>query len=267
MLDIEKILVNGINIFSHPACKQNNIFCGFTTREGGTSSKPFDTLNLAYHVGDENKVVCKNRQLIINKLLSPGPEYIYSALQVHGSNVLYVDSDTLHKGGNIPIEADSLITDMSNIPIMVLGADCNLIIIIDIKEKAVGVVHAGWKGTLNGVLGKTLSEFKKHFNTSPENVLVFFGPSIRKCCYKVDDVLVERFKKKFGRGDYYNKNYKEGNDFFLDIIKLNLIHLKDFGIQKDNIFYVRQCTNCDDGFFSYRRDRDTGRQAAIVMIH
>ena len=179
-----------------------------------------------------------------------------------------MDKHTVHKDGNIPIEADSLITDKSNMPIMVLGADCNLIIIIDMKEKAVGVVHAGWKGTLNGVLGKTLFEFKKHFNSSPENILVFFGPSIRNCCYKVDSILIDRFREKFGREDYYYFNdYKEGKDFFLDIIKLNLIHLKDFGIQKDNIFDVRQCTSCGNGFFSYRREKDTGRQAAIAMIH
>lgn len=230
MLNIEKILVRGVNIFSHPVCNQNNLFCGFTTRDGGSSCEPFNSLNLAYHVGDDDKSVFKNRQLIINKLLGTGSEYIYSALQVHGDTVLYVDKHTRHKGGSIPVEADSLITDKSNTPIMVLGADCNLIIIIDMKEKAVGVVHAGWKGTLNGVLGKTLFEFKKHFNSSPENVLVFFGPSIRNCCYKVDSILIDRFRKKFGREDYYyNNDYKEGKDFFLDIIKLNLIHLKDYG--------------------------------------
>jgi len=263
MLNIEKILVEGINIFSHPVCDQNNFFCGFTTRDGGSSRKPFNTLNLAYHVGDDEKSVLKNRQLIIEKLLNPGPEYIYSALQVHGDNVLYVDKYTGHKDGNISTEADSLITNKRNIPIMVLGADCNLIIIIDIKEKAVGVVHAGWKGTLNGVLGKTLLEFKEHFNSSPENVLVFFGPSIRNCCYKVDSILINSFREKFGKEHY---EYKEGKDFFLDIIKLNLIHLKDFGIQKDNIFDVRKCTGCNNGFFSYRRENNTGRQAAIAMI-
>ena len=147
---------------------------------------------------------------------------------------------------------------------MVLGADCNLIIIIDIKEKAVGVVHAGWKGALNGVLGKTLLEFNKHFNSSSENILVFFGPSIRNCCYKVDSTLMDRFREKFCGEDYYSKS---GKDFFLDIVKLNLIHLKDFGIQKDNIFDVMQCTGCGNGFFSYRREKDTGRQAAIAMIH
>ncbi len=266
MLNIEKTSVGGIKIFSHPVCNQNNIFCGFTTRGGGFSRKPFDSLNLAYHVGDDDRSVLKNRQLIASKLLSPGPEYIYSALQVHGDIVLYVDRHTGHKDGNIPIEADSLITDKRNMPIMVLGADCNLIIIIDMKEKAVGVVHAGWKGTLNGVLGKTLFEFKKHFNSSPENISVFFGPSIRSCCYKVDRMLIDRFREKFYGEDYY-KDHKEGKDYFLDIIKLNLIHLKDFGIQKDNIFDVSQCTSCGNGFFSYRREKDTGRQAAIAMIH
>ncbi|MFC2144894.1 peptidoglycan editing factor PgeF [Actinomycetota bacterium] len=263
MLNIEKILVEGINIFSHPVCDQNNFFCGFTTRYGGSSRKPFNTLNLAYHVGDEDKSVQSNRQLIIERLLKPGPEYLYSALQVHGNNVLYVDKYTGHKDGSIPLEADSLITNKHNIPIMVLGADCNLIIIVDIKEKAVGVVHAGWKGTLNGILGKTLLEFKKHFGSSPENILIFFGPSIRNCCYKVDSILIDRFREEFGRGDYY---FKKDNDFFLDIIKLNLIHLKYFGIQKDNVFDVGKCTSCSNGFFSYRRENNTGRQAAIAMI-
>ncbi len=267
MLNIEKILVKGINIFNHPVCEQNELFCGFTTRDGGFSRKPFNTLNLAYHVGDDDRSVLKNRQLLIEKILGPGPRRIYSSLQVHGDNVLYVDKYTEHENGKIPVKADSLITDDSNVPIMVLGADCSLIIVIDIKEKAVGVVHAGWRGTFNGVLGKTLLEFKKRFNSSPENILIFFGPSIRSCCYKVDNILIDRFREKFGRGDYYFNDYKEGKDFFLDIIKLNLIHLKDFGIQKDNIFDAGQCTSCGNGLFSYRRENNTGRQAAIAMIH
>jgi copper oxidase (laccase) domain-containing protein len=77
-------------------------------------------------------------------------------------------------------------------------------------------------------------------------------------------MFLDRFREKFHGEDYY---YKEGKDYFLDIIKLNLIHLKDFGIQKDNIFDVGQCTSCGDGFFSYRKEKDTGRQAAIAMIH
>jgi len=72
MLNIEKILVGGIKIFRNPMCNQNNLFCGFTTRDGGSSRKPFNSLNLAYHVGDDDGSVLKNRQLIINKLLGPG---------------------------------------------------------------------------------------------------------------------------------------------------------------------------------------------------
>ena len=147
---------------------------------------------------------------------------------------------------------------------MVLGADCNLIIIIDMKKRAIGVVHAGWKGTLNGILTKTLTSFKKNFNSSAEDIFVFFGPSIRDCCYKVDKELIDRFKERFNKEDYY---YRKDKDFFLDIVKLNLIHLKDFGIQKDNILDVGQCTNCSKGFFSYRRKDITGRQGAIAMIY
>ena len=261
---MEKILIGGIDIFSYPFCREKNFFCGFTIRTGGLSCKPFDTLNLAYNVGDDSGSIFKNRQLVIEKFLGPGAEYIYSALQVHGGRVLYINKNTEHVGGNVPVEADSLITDIKDVPIMVLGADCNLIIIIDIKKRAAGVVHAGWKGTLSGILAKTLVSFKKYFDSSAENIIVFFGPSIRNCCYKVDSLLVDRFREKFGEADYY---YRRGKDFFLDIVKLNLIHLKDFGIQNDNIFDTGKCTSCGKEFFSYRKENITGRQGAIAMIY
>lgn len=261
---MKKILIGGIDILSYPGCRQKNFFCGFTSRTGGFSSKPFNALNLAYHVGDDSESIFKNRQLIIEKFLDSRPEYIYSAIQVHGDRILYVNRNTMHTGGNIPVEADSLITDIKDIPLMALGADCNLIIIIDIKKRAAGVVHAGWRGTLNGILVKTLNSFKKYFDSSAENILVFFGPSIRNCCYTVDRTLVDRFREKFGEADYY---YRKGKDFFLDIVKLNLVHLKDFGIQNDNIFDTGKCTSCGKEFFSYRKEKITGRQGAIAMIY
>ncbi len=261
---MEKISIEGIDIFSYPVCYKNNFFCGFTARTGGFSNKPFNALNLAYHVGDDSGSVLKNRRLIIEKLLDSIPEYIYSARQVHGNRVLFVNRDTGHTRGNIAVEADSLITETENMPLMVLGADCSLIIIIDIKKRAIGAVHAGWRGTLNGVLAKTLVSFKRYFGSSAENILVFFGPGIRSCCYRVDSTLMEGFRKKFGGSDYY---YRKGKDFFLDLVKLNLIHLKDFGIQEDNVFDTGECTNCGKGFFSYRKENITGRQAAITMIY
>ena len=261
---MEKISIGGIDVFSYTGCYKKNFFCGFTTRTGGFSHKPFDTLNLAYHVGDDSESVFKNHRLIIEKLLDSRPEYIYSALQVHGDRILYVNRSTGHIRGNITVEADSLITDVRDMPLMVLGADCNLIIIIDIKKRAAGVVHAGWKGTLSGVLAKTLVSFNRYFGSSAENILVFFGPGIRSCCYRVDGTLVERFRKKFDGSDYY---YRRGKDFFLDLVKLNLIHLKDFGIQEDNVFDTGECTSCGKGLFSYRKENITGRQAAITMIY
>jgi YfiH family protein len=131
------------------------------------------------------------------------------------------------------------------------------------KKKVIAAVHAGWKGTLYGLVSKTVLFMENTFKSRIGDIFVSFGPSIRGCCYRVRDPLVKEFTKKFGNKDFYTK---KSTGVFLDLVKVNYLQLRELGVKKENIFDCRICTCCSPGFFSYRKNKMTGRQAGIAII-
>lgn len=263
MFEKEKKLIEGMSLLTFPFLSKYNIFCAFTSRAGGYSRQPFDYLNLAYHVGDDQDLVRKNRQLILKNNINSKAEYIYSARQVHGSNIVFINGEIKHRDGDIPEEADCLMTCLEDKPIMVMGADCALMIIVDIGKRAVCVVHAGWKGTFNKILSDSLAVFCNRLDSKIKDIHIFFGPCIRGCCYNIDNGLADKFRNKFRNGKYLFDR-EEGS--FLDLVKLNMIQLSDFDIPENNIYDSRICTGCDRKYYSYRREGLTGRHGAIAAI-
>lgn len=263
MFEKEKKLIEGMSLLTFPFLSRYNIFCAFTSRTGGYSRQQFESLNLAYHIGDDRDVVRKNRQLIIKNNLNTEAEYIYSVLQIHGNNIVFIDRDIGHRDGAIPEEADCIMTCLENKPIMVMGADCALILIADIGKRAVCAVHAGWKGTYNKILGESLAVFYDRFDSKKKDIHIFIGPCIRGCCYNIDSGLADEFRRKFGDGKYL---FDREDGPFLDIVELNMIQIRDFGIPEDNVYDSRICTGCDRDYYSYRREGLTGRHGAIAAI-
>ena len=259
----EEKIISGTAFLTFPFMEQYGLFCGFTSRAKGFSKKPYDSLNLAFHVGDKRDAVIKNRQLVLEKLLKGNSRFLYSARQVHGDHIIYVTGEIGHNDGDIGIDADGLMTDRKNIPVMVMGADCNLIILADIKNRAVCTVHAGWKGTLNGIVIKALKALRKKFGSGPDDIMIFIGPCIRQCCYEVDSDLAGRFSGRFGRGSYLISREEK---LYLDLAGLNRKHVIDSGIPAGNIKDTGTCTGCNGKYYSYRKDKVTGRQAAIAMV-
>jgi YfiH family protein len=255
--------ISGSAYLTFPFLEKYGLFCSFTSRAKGYSKKPYSSLNLAFNVGDDRDIVKRNRQLVLKRLLKKNTGYLYSAHQVHGNNIIYVAEEIDHKDGDLEIEADGLITDRKNLPIMVMGADCNLIIFADIKNKAVCAVHAGWKGTLSGIAIKVLKEFSGKFGARQDNIMIFMGPCIRKCCYEVDSDLADRFNGKFGRGSHL---LLKKNKVYLDLAGLNRKQIIDWGIPAGNIIDTGVCTGCNSNYYSFRNEKVTGRQAAIAMV-
>lgn len=264
MVRIEKTLVDNLPVYLSTYLRNNYgiVFC-FTTRNGGYSNGEFESLNVDYNVGDDEVNVARNREMVLKKLGLDKIKRIYSVNQVHGNNVLNINRDINLELDNIPEKADSLVTDLKNIPIMVMGADCNLILIADIGKKVVATVHAGWKGTLHGIITEVILYMRERFGSKVRDMFVAFGPSIRKCCYKVDNSILEKFIDKFGYGSFF---IKKNNDIFLDLISINYVQLKKLGLNEENISDCGVCTYCTHGFFSYRRNKVTGRQAGIAVI-
>ncbi len=231
------------------------VIAGFTDRWGGVSKSPYNTFNLAFHVGDEEKDVLKNRKLLAKELGIKLGNFAWMN-QVHSDKIAIVT-----KGGEV-LETDGLITTQSGLALLVLVADCIPILFYDSKRKLVAVAHAGREGSFLNIVGKMILKLKKEFNSKPEDIKVFLGPSIQKECYRVDREIIERFEKEWGKKYIYNETN-------LDLPLLNQNQLLETGVKKENIFVSKICNHCDRNYFSYRRaeNNQTGRFAGIIKLN
>lgn len=183
--------------------------------------------------------------------------------QVHGDNIMVVDK-------NQPVDknvcADAIITNLKGVPIGILTADCLPVILFDPLNTAVGIIHAGWKGTLKRIVSKTVLAMHKKWGTSPDQITAGLGPCIGECCYAVGTDVIERFMAEFS--DSMDFIMARENARHLNLKKANYNQLVSAGLLKKNIWISKLCTSCrKDLFFSYRRDnKETGRQMSFVMI-
>ena len=183
--------------------------------------------------------------------------------QIHSNIVNKVDKDNI---GQI-IDGDAIITNEKNVPLLILTADCVPVVVVDKVNKAVGLVHAGWRGTYGKICSETLQSMKENYNTNTEDVVAIIGPSIGKCCYEVSYDLVEKFSALLPNAD--EKIYEIRDEkYYLDLWEINTQILKEFGVLKSNIINMNICTSCNcDRFFSYRKhDKTTKRIGTFIEI-
>ncbi|MBR7025563.1 MAG: peptidoglycan editing factor PgeF [Selenomonadaceae bacterium] len=245
-----------------------------STRIGGVSKEPFDSLNLALHVGDEPADVIANRKKFLRALGFKLSD-IVTPNQVHGDKIFRVDENYRGCGCNnyadsIP-ETDALITDTPGLPLMLCFADCVPIFFVDTEKRAVGLAHGGWKGTLKKIAAKTLLKMNSEFGTRPQDCLIGIAPSIGVCCYEVGGVVIDKCKEAFPN-DYERLLIQRDGKIFLDLQLANVIQLLEIGASEKNIEVSNHCTCCtSDWYFSYRAaqkknlDR-TGRIAALIAL-
>mgnify|MGYP001594862008 FL=1 len=245
--------------------------CHFvSTRIGGFSNPPYDSLNLGFHVGDKPDMVLKNRKRLAKSLEIPLHNFIL-ARQVHDCNVKIVTDDSRGSGAfdyDTAVSAtDAMVTDIPNICLMVLHADCVPILFFDMKKKVIGVAHAGWKGTIRMVAQNTVKVLKEEFNCLPKDILAGIGPSIGPCCYEVGPEVIAQIDKSFHNKGRYIRESSGGMGYF-DLWEANKIQLVEMGITEKNIEVAEVCTRCNHTiFFSYRHQRgETGRFGAGIML-
>lgn len=208
------------------------------------------------------KMFCKTLNIDINNVVC--------ADQVHGDVVYEATKKDRGKGilKKSDITAvDALITAERQVALMTYHADCVPLFFLDTKKPAIGVAHAGWRGTVKKIGVKTVCKMTEKFGSSPENILVGIGPCIKKCCYEVDRPVVEKLKHVFPYWSKLLKN-KGNNHWMLDLVLANKLQLESVGIRSENIFINDFCTSCDnDLFFSFRADRKkTGSLATIIEL-
>jgi len=267
---IEKRLNSAPLRFFGSLLKHKEICHFVSTRNGGFSNFPYDSLNLGFHVGDNPETVLKNREQIAMAMGIPLKCFTLSR-QVHGHNVAVITDDLRGSGAdsfNTAIDAtDAMVTDIANICLVVLQADCVPLLFFDLKKKVIGAAHAGWKGTVQMVAQNTVKTLKEKFNSSPDNIIVGIGPSIGPCCYEVGPEVVFPADTVFSDTRGYIKETDDGKRYF-NLWEANKIQLVLSGIPEENIKTSGICTYCNHTlFFSHRYQRtETGRFGAGIML-
>jgi YfiH family protein len=224
---------------------------GFTTREGGVSPAPWDSLNLGGAVGDApDRVEANWRRLEAETGLG-----FARVRQVHGVRVVRADAP-----GAPAEEADAVVSLRPGVAACVSVADCVPVLLADPATGAVAAVHAGWRGTLARAAAEGVRALAREAGAPPERLLAAVGPSIGPCCYEVSPELAERFRAGIG------PVVREGTAPRLDLWSANRRVLEQAGLRPERIDLLGRCTACErDLFFSHRRDAGrTGRQMAFI---
>jgi YfiH family protein len=243
-----------------------------TTRTGGFSNPPYDALNLGFHVADDPEHVINNRKRLAATIGIPLNHFTIGR-QIHSGHVTMVSEDLRGEGSTHHREAinatDAMVTNVADICLMVLVADCVPMLFFDPARRVIGVAHAGWKGTLHCIARNTVRAMQNAFGSSPGDIIVGIGPSIGPCCYEVGPEVIARVKGEFHTTkEYIVKESKDGKGYF-DLWKANLQQLLRGGIQRKNIEMAMTCTcHNPDLFFSYRHQRgNTGRFGVGITIN
>ncbi len=253
-----------------PSLEQTNLVnhC-FTTKQGGVSSSYFSTLNTSIFKQDNKENVLKNLNTVCSAI---GIDYkrLVSTYQTHSDEVYVVEENDIGRGiarEGEAILADALVTNLRRVPIITYYADCVPIYLVDTVNNAIGLVHSGWKGTIQKIVEKTLFKMKEIYSTDPANCLVAIGPSLEKDCFEVDYDVAEQFISIFGNDNSFI-TYKENGKYYIDLWKINTDMLINLGVKKENITVSGLCTKCNEElFFSYRRDKGkTGSLSAIMEL-
>lgn len=221
-----------------------------TTRQGGVSAAPYDSLNLGDHVGDAPLNVARNRMLL-NSLLPSEPVWLE---QVHGTIVTNADNASCRPQG------DACIARQRGSVCVVMTADCLPVLLCDKQGSVVGAVHAGWKGLAAGVIETTV----KAMNTSPQNLVAWLGPAISQEFFEVGGEVRAAFVAAHPRAEAAFAAGRPGK-WLADIYALARIRLNALGIEQ--IYGGNFCTYREsDRFFSYRRDGTTGRMGTFIWL-
>ncbi|WP_226674311.1 peptidoglycan editing factor PgeF [Rossellomorea aquimaris] len=243
------------------------LIAGITTRGGGVSSEPFNTLNMGLHVGDEETSVIHNRQRLATELDMPLISWV-AAEQTHGNNIYYPCLKDAGQGAtdykSSIKDTDGFLTGERDMLLTMCYADCVPLYFLDRETGMVGLAHAGWKGTVLGIGPKMVNEFVKK-GSSISSLEVVIGPSICSDCYVVDDYVIDKVKKTLEDENNLPYNLKEEGQYNLDLKKLNQKLLIHGGLNPDQIRTSSFCSSCHEEFFSYRRDGGkTGRIMSFI---
>jgi len=242
---------------------------GFSTRHGGVSSdngsdSAGHTLNLSDTSWDSPDHIQENRRRFLSAL-NLEKSHLTTLRQVHSNRVHIIKE--ISGRWNRP-EGDALCTQAENVALAVQTADCVPVLIADPLQHAVAAVHSGWRGTLAGVLLKTIEQMQLTFGSDPASLLLAIGPGIRACCFQVGPEVAGPFEKQYPGCSLTKPAQRHPEKRFLDLIKALEMQMNLVGVRPENCYDSGICTCCNtDNFFSYRAEGSaSGRMMALIAL-
>ena len=238
-----------------------------TTRVGGSSTGNYDSLNMGFNSGDLAGNVIANRNILC-AALEINPDRLIFPKQTHTATVKTIASSffDLEKEAQKHFlnETDAVITNLKCVCVAIKTADCVPVLLYDPKRKVVAAVHAGWRGTVQDIVIKTIHKMMEEFGTDPSDLIAGIGPSISPDVYEVGEEVWKQFSPEF----YLASNPGKADKRLLDLWRANYHQLIVAGVPENQIEVARTCTFSDsDQFFSARRDGiKTGRMATGIII-
>lgn len=245
---------------------QESITHAFCTRIGGVSEPPFKSLNLGLQVGDSESNVRANVEKIGLAFGFGGVEWL-ALRQVHGDHILRVgDHDSACRAA-AQGEYDAAVTNTTGVTLAVLTADCLPLLFLDREAGTIGVAHAGWRGTAQGIASKVARCMIDEYDADPASLIVGFGPSIGPCCYEVGIDVAERFMSGHSHWERFLRQ-DDRRSWRLDLKLANRVSLVEFGLSEDNMADLDLCTKCHGHLFFSARGQSgkTGRQASFIRL-
>lgn len=250
----------------------SQVVVGLSTREKGVSQPPFESFNFGFHVGDNIDDVRTNRSILAEDLSFPLINWV-SGEQIHASEIRRVDLSDQGKGAldldSVIEGVDGLYTTENDLLLVAGYADCVPIYFIHKNYSAVGLAHAGWRGTIGQIGGKMIREWESVLGIDPAEIEVLIGPSIGVCCYEVDDRVINEVKKleDIELSDIVQPTTP--GQYQLNLQLLNQRIIESYGVPQRNIQTTEYCTSCrTDLFYSHRKELGkTGRMLGFIGIH
>jgi YfiH family protein len=231
---------------------------GVFTRQNGCSHPPFNSLNTSFGVGDDPERVKRNRLAIQSSL---NARRLIFARQVHGIGVLVISNENdkrVLEGANCPPTVDAMVTNLKQRFLTVQVADCQPLLLYDTNRQVIANVHAGWRGSIRNIVGRTVQAMRDTFRTDPGDIVAGIGPSLGRCCAEF-----RNFRREIPRQFWPYKN----DDHHFDFWAISRNQLVAAGIRAENIHLSGICTRCNpELFFSYRGEGVTGRFAAVIGL-
>lgn len=245
---------------------------GFSTRLGGASTGKFASMNFSYSRGDDPDHVLENFTRMAGALGVERNRMVVS-WQTHTTNIRRVTRADEGKGVTLKRDyrdIDGLICNIPGITLVTFYADCVPLYFADPRNRAIGLSHSGWRGTVNRMGEKTLQAMEEAYGTRPEDVIACIGPSICKDCFEVGEEVVEEFQQAFARKHWDSLWVKNGKPkkYQLDLWKANQIILEEAGVGRERITVTNICTRCNwEYLFSHRKcGENRGNLGAFLGI-